>query len=367
MRKCQFVFSFLIIIFSLVAINFSQIPEPQPTPPDGDINITTEEIKLNISAVTDRGYNASGLTIDDVIINENGRLHQATSVRKIPANVLFVLDVGNEISYAKRSKTTAETARNLINALQEDDSIAVMQYGDKVEILSDWTKDKLKLNKVLGEHKLGFGRHSRFDLALETAIDFFDKTPIENRHLILITDGIDSLNDPKTKDSITKRFLSSDINFHVISYTFLQKQSIKGEKIVKVGGGARKSNLPPGAGLPDYQKVPAGGSVSINMDREMIRHRKSEVNRLETSEKYLMTLAKDTNGQIFIPETLEEMTDKMGRIASYIDSQYVVTYTPNNPLEEAPDGEVRNIKVTSKKPGVYIQSSRKYVVYKVKE
>lgn len=363
MRKCQFLFGALIILLSLITIGFSQDSTPQPTPPDTDITVVTEEIKLNISAVTNSGDTALGLIPEDVVISENGRLHQATSVRKIPANVLFVLDVGNEIAYAKRNKFTAETARNLVNALQDDDSIAVIQYGDKVEFLSKWTKDRNALNKVLADNKLGFGRHSRFNLAMETAIEYFDKTPLENRHLILITDGIDTLNNKQKKNTITKKLLSSDINVHVISYTFLQKQSIEGKKI-PIGRRINRAPQAPGIGPPEGFP-PVGGSISINMDREMINQRKKEARQIVESEEYLSNLAKDTNGEMFIPETPSEMMDKMGRIAKYIDSQYVVTYTPNNALAESPDGEVRNIKVTSKKSGVYIQSSRKYVVAKV--
>jgi VWFA-related protein len=362
MRKYQFIFTNCLILFSLAVVGFSQTPEP--TPPDNDINITTEEIKLNISAVTNSGQTALGLTVDDVVISENGRLHQATSVRQIPANVLFVLDVGNEISYAKRNKITAKTARNLVNALDAEDSIAVIQYGDKVETLSDWTKDKSALNKILGDNKLGLGKHSRFNLAVTTAVDFFAERPLENRHLILITDGIDSQNDAEARDLLIKRLLSSDINVHVISYTRLQQQSIKGLKTVNVGGIKRQPQAPgigPPEGLP-----PVGGSVSINLDREMIRHRKKQLGDIVASEEFLTTLAENTNGEIFLPETSDEMTDKMGNLAKYIDSQYVVTYTPNNPLEDAADGEIRNIQVTSRKSGVYIQSSRKYVVLKEK-
>lgn len=182
--------------------------------------------------------------------------------------------------------------------------------------------------------------------------------------MILITDGIDSLNNEQSKKAITKKLLSSDINVHVISYTLLQKQGIAGMKRVTFGR-IKKPPPIPGIGPPEGSP-PIGGSVSINMDREMIRHRKKEAKRIVESEEYLTNLAKDTNGEIFIPETTFEMMDKMERIAKYIDSQYLVTYTPNKSLAESSDGEVRNIKVTSKKSGVYIQSSRKYVVSKDK-
>ena len=104
MQKYLASFIFLLLF---VAFGYSQTPTPNPTPPETDINVVTEEIKLSFSAVNYKGYRSLGLTKDDVVITENGRLHQAESVRQVPANVLFVLDVGNEISYAKRSKTTS--------------------------------------------------------------------------------------------------------------------------------------------------------------------------------------------------------------------------------------------------------------------
>lgn len=149
--------------FLLLSITgFSQTPAPQPTPPEQVEKIATEEIKLNVLAYDQNNNFAQNLRAEDLVINEDGRLLQPNSVRRIPANVLLVLDVGNEISYAKRNKATAETARSLVQALQPEDVVAVLQYGDKVDVLADWTKNKEQAALILTERKLGFGRRSVF-------------------------------------------------------------------------------------------------------------------------------------------------------------------------------------------------------------
>src|SRR6476620_10127841 len=116
MVKLKWVFIFFTVFFALSITGFSQTPTPQSTPPDTPEKITTEEIKLNVLAFDESNNFARNLRAEDLVINEDGRLLQANSVRRIPANVLLVLDVGNEISYAKRNKATAETAQSLVNS-----------------------------------------------------------------------------------------------------------------------------------------------------------------------------------------------------------------------------------------------------------
>lgn len=364
MKKIRFYLKICVLLLLLTNVDFSQDTLPQPTPTDSTIYISTEEVKLNVSALKRNGDFVSNLMPEDLVVFENGRLNQATSVRQIPANVLIVLDVGNEIPYSKRNKITAETARNLVSALKDNDSIAALQYGDKVEILSDWTKDKAKLNKTLVDNNLGFGKHSVFNQAIQTALDFFELTPLENRHLILITDGVDSFDKEDSKKLIMQRVLTSDINVHVISYTRLQKQAISRTKIVSFGSGM-KSQKPPSNDVSQAGQTGVGATVTINLDTEMMQHRKKILDKIQISEQFLMSLAENTNGEIFLPVTADEMVDKMGNLAKYIDSQYVVTYTPKDLPEEAADSrEIRIVNVTSRRADVDIQGNRKYILIK---
>ena len=352
-----------LLAMSLGVFGQSGRPRTSATPPPDDVEtVKTEEIKLNVLAFNDNNEFATNLSPEDLVINEDGRLLQATSVRRIPANVLFLLDVGNEIAYAKRNKVTADTARSLVNSLQAEDSVAVLQYGDKIDVLSDWTRSREDLARVLKENKLGFGRRSAFVYAMNKAIEFFDKTPLENRHLILISDGVDSFNDVSARSAVTKKLLSSDINVHVISYTQLQQNSV--QALLKQKSAPAKINLPPGAQAPHARDTPQPVPIGpvINLDRAMVNKRREQAAQLKTSEAYLTTIAEDTNGEIFLPETTDEMQEKTSTLAKTIDSQYVVTYTPKRALDEATDGETRLIEATSRRTGLIVQGKRKFIV-----
>ena len=367
----KFLFSVLFSLFILAANLCAQsgvarpqltTPTPTPTPPEQTERIATEEIKLNISAFDTNGIFVGDVRPEDLVVSENGRLHQPTSVRKTPANVLLLLDVGGEIAYAKRRKTTAAAAQGLVSALHPNDSVAVMQYADKVEVLSGWTNDKAKILQALNDKKLGYGKRSVFNSALDAAVAFFRQTSSENRHLILITDGVDSLDNTEAKRAATRNLLSSDINVHVLSYTQLQQRAITIPKTLSGGGTRPRTELPPGAEPPVRGTTPTFPVATINLDREMIRKREAQLEELKNSERFLTTIAQDTNGEIFLPETDEEMIAKTTQLAKNIDSQYVVTYIPKNPLDEARDGEVRLIEVTSKRANLDVQGRRKLVV-----
>lgn len=343
MLKIKYV-TFLLLVLFIINNNISAqtSTETIPDPTESIETITTEEIKINVSAFKSNGSFAKEITLNDLVIIEDGRIHQATSVRHIPANILLVLDIGNEISYAKRSKITAQTAHSFINSLESDDSVAIMQYGEDVELLSDWTKDKVQLMRILKSTNLGFGYFSVFNEAIRKVIEFFGKTSLENRHLVLVTDGIDGFSDGLTKDLAAKNLLLAGINTHVISYTRLQQHAIN------------SSN--------SKDKGTYNSGFSINLDRSMIRKHEMEIDRVQKSEKFLITLAKDSNGEIFLPDTSEEMIENATVLAKYINSQYVVTYTPNKPLEKSENNETRVIEVSSKLTDVRIKGYRKFIL-----
>lgn len=348
----------ILVIFSISV--FAQ--KPTPTPPEDKPEVVyTEEIKINIAAFDENGNFADSLKKEDIVINEDGRLHQANIVQHIPANVLILLDTGGENRQAKNIKTTRNLAKGLISSLQSDDKIALMQYYDKVELLSDWTGDKAQLNEILNK-KMNFGMRSRFINALEEATAHLEKLPAENRHLVLITDGLDTLNDQEEKILALRKLTSTNVNVHVFSYTGLER-AVVAERKKNISKARPVKALPPGAGNPgDINANIAVPIATVNLDREMVRKNQERGAALIRSEKDLMKLSEDTNGIFYLPDTEEEMLEKTTHLAKNIDSQYVVTYTPKKPLSESENGEVRNIEVTSKRDGVLIQARRKLTV-----
>src|SRR6478672_5420135 len=98
--------------------------QPSPTPADDTVRISTEEIKLNVLAFDENGSFFSGVTDRDLVITENNVLHQPASVRRIPANVLIVMDTGGEMRVVKSLDWTRKVASTVVRSLKPDDSVA---------------------------------------------------------------------------------------------------------------------------------------------------------------------------------------------------------------------------------------------------
>src|SRR4029077_18895845 len=80
----------------------SPSPAPSPTPLANDqeppVRVFTEEVRLPVTALDAYGHYDPTLEPDDVLVLEDGVAQQVRSVRHIPANVLFLLDTGGEVS-----------------------------------------------------------------------------------------------------------------------------------------------------------------------------------------------------------------------------------------------------------------------------
>lgn len=360
-------------LFPVLAVAvFSQTPAPTPIQEDREI-VVTEEIKVNVAAFDEAGEFVSDVKKEDLVVSEDGRLQQASSVRRAPANVLIVLDTGGEIR-SNLSHTRA-AAKNLVESLQANDRISIFQFGDKVEMLADWTTDKAQILDVL-DKKLSFGRRSALNEALRKAVEFFYKTPLENRHLVIIAGGADGFGDQAAREAATKSLMASDISVHVVSYTTLQKESVAQRKSVFIEGEPKPRRLPEEVveTLPDpkgaYKKknvtirdvarAPRLGSITLDVQR--IKRAKKDAKELKAGEQFLTEIAEDASGEIFLPETFDEMIEETAAIAKIVDSQYVITYAPKRALKDSPPGEIRRIEVSSKRAGLQIEASRKFVV-----
>jgi len=93
----------------------------------------------------------------------------------------------------------------------------------------------------------------------------------------------------------------------------------------------------------------------------MRRKRNAYKKATRESELWLRALTDETGGQLFVPRSTKEMPSQADEIASEIDGQYVVTYTPKRPLVDATPGEYRRTKVTSRLAGMEVRARHGYV------
>lgn len=359
----------LVLFFSASA--FTQ----EPTPPEESIKVLTEEVHLNISARYSNGRFVPTLTKDDLLIVESGDPQTITSFGRVSANVLLLLDTGSELNFGKSLDLTRITAKIVIENLQATDTLAAIQYYDKIETISDWTNDKSAISADL-DKKLFTGKRSRFVEAVEAAVGIFKSRPLENRHLVLISDGTETVADEAERQKALRKLFAANITIHVISYTWLQDQ--RAQKVtqrVKIGDGKTQPRIPDYQmevvlqTVPDTEKVSARQFlktanaaqrvVIINLDSAMIRsvQRKREAWRINEAE--LQTLADDTGGLFQAPKEPQTFWVFAVEIAKAIDSNYVITYTPTKPFADGNKDETRKVRVSSHLDGVIIRSRQK--------
>jgi len=184
---------FFTLIFPLFVLSDSaQEPFAQPTPHEEPIKVFTEEVHLNVTAQTSGGKFVSTLKPDDLLIVESGTPQKIESMKRVPASVLLLLDTGGNLNYAKSLGLTRLTAKLLVEKISDGNSIAAMQSYNKIETVFDWTSSREKVQDDL-DKKLFGGNRSQFSNSIAAAIEQFKSRSLENRHLIFIGDGLDSL------------------------------------------------------------------------------------------------------------------------------------------------------------------------------
>ena len=364
------------VLFSVGATQISSqeppkpkpLPSPTPEKEQDSVKVFTEEVRLPVVALDAYGHYDPTLVLDDVLVLEDGVIQQLRSVRHIPANVLFVLDTGGESSgmggMSKSTSLTRQVASQLVSKLQEGASIAVMQSGNKAEMLQPWTTDKNAVLKTL-RSKIISAKRSRISEAIVDASVQMSERPEGSRHVVMITDGVDSPGGKVDREQALKKLVAARATVHIISYTEFvrQKDERNNSSIV---AGPRPPNSDPIRATdptqPPGQTRSPSYSVRIKFDPAMRKLRKAYEAEVKKSELALKNVAEETGGKMILPLNSEEMLAQTNDVARAIGAEYVVTYRPKRPLAEASPGEYRRIEVASRRVGLSLQSRRGYVV-----
>jgi hypothetical protein len=213
--------------FLLFAVSaFAQQPVMQPTPPDETIKVFTEEVHLNVTAQTSDGKFVSTLEPADLLIVESGTPQKIESMKRVPASVLLLLDTGGNLNFAKSIGLTRLTAKLFVEKLSDANSIAVMQSYNKIETVSGWTNSREKIQDDL-DKKLFGGNRSQFSDSVAAAIEQFKTRSLENRHLVFIGDGLDSLAGESERQKAMQDLLAANITVHVIAYNKMEAKRAK--------------------------------------------------------------------------------------------------------------------------------------------
>jgi VWFA-related protein len=365
---------FAIMFCVAAAHSGAQTPTPLPSPTPNlsesqeKVRVFTEEVVIPVTAYDDSGHLSAALEPQDILVFEDDVRQTVRSVRRIPANVLLLLDTGGDLNPAMSVSTTKDIATRLVSNLRTGDRVAAMQFSNHLELVSDWTTDREQVIRAL-KTKLISGKRPQLIKALLAAATQLKEVPPGTRHIVLITDGVDSSADAAALNDAIRQLLDANVTVHVIGYGALGRKKIdKQNPLVKITNKRRRN----AAELAEDIMDPVGAArreinrrkkiyVIVDTDFGMRKKHNAYEDATREAEVWLRGLAEETGGLAFVPGSAKETAPQADEIARAIDSQYVVTYTPKRPLAEATVEEYRRINVAAGVIGLHVHARRGYV------
>lgn len=377
-RRLFLLLSALVLLSSLAArpspAQSGVHPKPTPTPREDEETerVYTEEVRIPVFAFDENGKFDPSLEVDDVLVVEDGVPQQVKSVRRTPASVLLVLGTGWDLDPALRANTTRDIALGVLKDLREGDRVAALQFNDRASLVQDWTLDHARAAAAV-KSKLSSGSGSNLSRAIKRAVEMLQTQPVGNRHLVLISDGIDTASSTEYQDAV-KKLVASQATLHVLSYTAVARKEVKQPwwKTPPEAPGAAQSRVdqstvgidptrPPGARSSTGINPPSV-NTGVRIDPALSRRRKEAEREMGRGETRLKSLTEETGGRLLMPDTTDELIAGGAGVAREIDSQYVVTYRPKRPLRNASATEYRKIYVGARRVGLTLRARRGYVV-----
>lgn len=307
----------LLLVFFVIAVVFAQsafgqaIPTPSPSPKvsptpnpeDEEIKVETELVNISVRVVDRNNRPINNLPQSDFRVMEDGIPQQIEffSKSEVPTNYSLVID--NSGSLRAQIDQVIEAGKLLVSSNRAADETAVIRFvsSDKIEILQDFTKNKVDLNDSLDNMYIEGGQTAIID-ALYLSVERLNsqQTPQKDldrtrRAIVLVTDGEDR-SSFYSESQLLELLKESDVQIFVVGFV----KELSSEK-----------------GF--ISKSPQGKA-------------KAFLDRLATS----------TGGKAYFPASGSEMTGIAKDIASELRTQYSIGYVPSN---EKKDGTFRNIKV----------------------
>ncbi|HEX8688355.1 MAG TPA: hypothetical protein VF654_17710 [Pyrinomonadaceae bacterium] len=332
----------LFLLAGAAALCAAQQTAPPAREEQEPVKVYTEEVRLPVVAYDARGRFDPTLSADDVLVLEDGVPQRVRSVRRVPANVLLVFDMGGQVTATGAFNATREAALRFLGRLGEGDRVAFVQNGGRrAELLLDWTAAAAAAAHVV-KTKLFSANRSRLSECLALAAAKLGERPVGDTHVVVFTDGLeaqsrDEIRSDEVAKTTVESLVASQASVHVFGFSSLVAEEVK------------------------YKKSIFGGGV-INLDFQMRRWFRNYGLATKRREGQLMALAGEAGGRVLLPSTPGEVLELADGVVRDIGAQYVVTYRPLRPFAEGGAGERRRAEVGARRMGLRLFTLRSVVV-----
>ena len=282
--------------------------QQQTTPEQPSFRTGIDVVSLNVTATdVDRRF-VTDLERESFLVYEDGIQQEISFFTRTQLPIALALLIDTSASMDERMATAQEAAIGFSQRLQPGDLAEIIDFDSRVDILQSFTNDVEELEFAIRQTSAG-GSTSLYN-ALYISLKELKKAP-------------------------------------------LQVDQIRREAIVVLSDGEDTSSLVTFEEVLELAKRSETAIYSIGL--------KSEDNRSRTgfreADFVLRQLARETGGQVFFPENVEELPAVYQQISDELSSQYTVGYISANPLR---NGQWRRIVVQVDRKGISARTKQGY-------
>ncbi|HEY2962269.1 MAG TPA: VWA domain-containing protein [Pyrinomonadaceae bacterium] len=308
---------------------------------EGDVIRTDTALVLVPVTVLDRsGRYVPLLHRENFRIQENGVEQKIAyfATTDSPFTVVLLIDTSGSTHF--RLDEIQDAAINFVSKLKSNDSVMVMSFDDRIEVLCRATEDRDEITRAIKRTRTGGG--TRLYDAVQDVLKKQLNTIPGRKAMVLFTDGVDTTSRRASYDSTIRLAEESDAPIYSVDYD-TSGTTIYGGGGVPLPGGRGGIIL----GLPFPRPgVPGGGGPG------------TIVGDYRRAVAYLHALSDATGGRFYSGDSLFGISQAFTWIAEELGRQYSLGYYPSTPGK---DGERRQIKVRVTEPELVVKSRDSYI------
>lgn len=289
--------------------------------------VETSLVTIPVSVFDRQGMYIPNLEQKNFKIFEDGEEQEIAyfGTSEKPFTVVILLDISPSTQYEIEEIRAAATA--FVDHLKPQDKVIVIEFGRKVNLLSEATSDRATTYKAINKANFGSGT-SLYDavaFSLTKQLNAIDG----RKAIVLFTDGVDTTSHKSYYDSTLALAEESESLIFPINYDTYEKTH--NDALLDIG--------PPPAGTTAEEYA--------------------------IGRKYLEELASYTGGRVFRPEsTPGGLARAFEGIAEELRRQYNIGYVPK---KDGTPGQRKQIKVRVDRPNLVVRARDTYIVGKTKK
>ena len=318
-------------------VNESRV-NPDGETVEGDVIRTdTALVTVPVSVMDRSGRYVPQLRKEQFRILENGVEQKIAyfATSDSPFTVILLIDTSNSTSM--RLDDIQDAAINFVSKLKDNDSVMVMSFDDRIDVLCKPTTVRAEIEKAIRRTRTGGG--TRLYDAVEDILKKQLKTISGRKAVVLFTDGVDTTSRRASYDSTVRLAEESDAPIYSVDYDTRGGNSpVTG--LPSPGGGGTIVGWPfprptgpgsgPGSTIGDYKRAVA----------------------------YLHELSDVTGGRFYSGDSMFGIGQAFTWLAEELGRQYSLGYYPST---RGKDGERRQIKVRMTEQNLVVKSRDSYI------